>query len=130
MRKSGLFSLNAISVAIIASGLSSGTAMAAGDAAQGAKLYAQCRACHTVNRGGANTLGPNLAGIVGAKAGLKQGFKYSPALVKSNIVWTPQKLDAWLMRPAAVVPGNKMAFAGIANPQARASIIAYLAQQK
>lgn len=115
---------------MLLSGLSSGTAMAAGDAAQGAKLYAQCRACHTVNRGGANTLGPNLAGIVGAKAGLKKGYKYSPALMKSNIVWTPQKLDDWLKRPSAMVPGNKMAFAGISNPQARASIIAYLAQQK
>lgn len=106
------------------------SAFAAGDAAQGAKLYAQCRACHTVNRGGANTLGPNLFGIVGSKSALKKGYKYSPALAKANIVWTPARLDAWLKRPAAMVPGTKMAFAGMANPQARANVIAYLAQLK
>lgn len=127
MRKT---SLACAGIALGASLFFGSSAFAAGDAAQGAKLYAQCRVCHSVNRGGANALGPNLFGIVGSKAAMKPGFKYSPALAKANIVWTPAKLDAWLTRPGALVPGNKMAFAGVANPQARANIIAYLAQLK
>ncbi len=132
MRETGLFSIGSMTaVAIAALALTqSGAAMAAGDPALGAKLYAQCRTCHTINAGGPNTLGPNLSGIVGAKSGKKAGFKYSPAMTKANIVWTAQKLDAFLTKPSALVPGSKMAFGGISDPQKRASIIAYLATQK
>lgn len=132
MRKTGLFSIGGMTgMAMAAMALTqSGTVMAAGDPALGAKLYAQCRTCHTITKGGPNTLGPNLSGIVGAKSAQKAGFKYSPAMMKANIVWTPQKLDAWLAKPSAVVPGSKMAFAGVSDAQKRASIIAYLATQK
>ncbi|MEX6724946.1 c-type cytochrome [Parapedomonas caeni] len=102
----------------------------AGDAKAGAKLFLQCRACHTVDVGGKNGVGPNLAGIVGAKAAAVPGYKFSPALTKANITWTPETLDTWLKRPSAMVPGTKMAFAGMANPKARADMIAYLSTLK
>ena len=108
------------------------TAQAApkGNAAIGAKLFLQCRACHTVEVGGRNGVGPNLAGVMGAKAAFHPGYKYSPALQKTNLTWNAATMDAWLKRPSAVAPGNKMAFGGVADPAARANLIAYLATLK
>jgi cytochrome c len=97
-----------------------------GDAAIGAKLFIQCRACHTVDRGGANGVGPNLAGVMGAKGGFHPGYTYSPAMSKASLTWTPATMDAWLKRPSALVPGTKMSFPGMSSPKARADMIAYL----
>lgn len=105
-------------------------ASAEGNAALGGKMFLQCRACHTVAAGDRNGIGPNLNSIVNAKAASRAGFTYSPALSKAGIVWTPAKLDAFLTRPSALVPGTKMAFPGIANPKSRADMIAYLATLK
>jgi cytochrome c len=104
--------------------------LAAGDAATGSKLFLQCRACHTVGATDRSGVGPNLSGVVGAKAGTKAGYTYSPAMAKAGILWDMTKLDAFLMRPSAVVPGTKMAFAGVPNPKARADLIAYLSTLK
>jgi cytochrome c len=101
-----------------------------GNAATGAKLFLQCRACHTVAPGAAHTVGPNLAGVMGAKAATRPGYNYSPALKKANLTWDKATMDAWLTRPAKLVPGNKMAFAGMSNPQQRADMIAYLSSLK
>lgn len=98
----------------------------AGDPAKGARQFLQCKACHTATSGGTHTVGPNLWGVYGAKAAGKPGFAYSPALTKAGITWTPEQLDAFLARPNARVPGSKMVFGGIANPQARKDVIAYL----
>lgn len=101
-----------------------------GDAARGARQFLQCKACHSVAANGPHTVGPNLFGIVGAKAAGKAGFAYSPALTKAGIVWSPERLDAFLARPNATVPGGKMVFGGMPNPQARKDVIAYLATLK
>ena len=101
-------------------------AIAAGDAAMGGKLFLQCRACHTVGAAEASGIGPNLSGVVGAKAGTRAGYVYSPAMAASGLVWTPTTLDAFLTRPMTLVPGTKMAFGGVANPKGRADLIAYL----
>lgn len=106
------------------------TAAVTGNAATGAKLFLQCRACHTVNPGGAHTVGPNLAGVMGTKAAVRTGYSFSPALKNAKLTWDKPTMDAWLTRPAKVAPGNKMAFAGMSNPQARADMIAYLATLK
>lgn len=102
------------------------TAAVQGNAANGAKLFVQCRACHTVNVGGRNGVGPNLAGVMNANAAARAGYNYSPALKNSNIRWTKANMDNFLKRPSAAVRGNKMAFGGMANPKARADVIAYL----
>jgi cytochrome c len=101
-----------------------------GDAAIGSKLFLQCRACHTVTPGEPNGVGPNLNGVVGAKAGGRPGYVYSTAMQKSGLVWDTATLDAFLKRPTSVVPGTKMTFAGVAAPKARLDLIAYLATLK
>lgn len=114
-----------LALALFAPG-SPALAQTAGNAAAGARQFLQCRACHTVGATEAGGVGPNLNGIVGAKAAAKPGYGYSAALAAAKLTWTPATLDAWLKRPSALVPGTKMAFAGMAAPQARADMIAYL----
>ncbi|MEY4270534.1 MAG: hypothetical protein RLZZ58_1750 [Pseudomonadota bacterium] len=105
-------------------------APAKGDAARGATLFIQCRACHTVTKGGAHNVGPNLWAVTGAPAAGKTGYAYSPAMKASGLTWDAATLDAFLARPVGQVPGNKMAFGGMSNPQARRDLIAYLATLK
>lgn len=100
--------------------------LAAADLKRGQLLYMVCKACHDVEAGVPHKAGPNLHGVFGRTAGVSDGFKFTDALVKSGIVWTPETMDAWIAQPGALVPGNGMAFAGIANPADRASLIAWL----
>lgn len=98
----------------------------AGDAKQGQAAFAVCQTCHTVTKGGGNGIGPNLFGVAGRKAASLPGFYYSPALKASKIVWTNDKLTAWVMNPAKLVPGTRMVFAGIHDPARAADVVAYL----
>ena len=101
--------------------------IAGGDPAFGGKLFLQCRACHTIGAGERSGVGPNLSGIVGRNSGTREGYAYSPAMAKADIVWTPANLNRFLTRPSAVVPGTKMAFVGVAAQKGRDDLIAYLA---
>ena len=103
-------------------------ARADGDPDMGKRQFAPCSACHTVEDGGADKLGPNLHDIFGRKAGTKPGFAYSDALKNSGITWDADKINTWITKPAAMFPGTKMAFLGISNDAVRANIIAYLQQ--
>lgn len=100
--------------------------LAAANLKRGQLLYMVCKACHDVEAGLPHKVGPNLHRMFGRKAGTAEGFRYTDALVKSGIVWTPETMDAWLKQPGAMVPGNGMAFAGIANDADRASLVAWL----
>jgi cytochrome c len=93
---------------------------------RGRLLYIQCRACHELKPAPGHKVGPNLAGFIGRKAAVAPGFAYSAALKASGLTWDRATLDRWLEKPSALVPGNTMAFAGIANPKDRAALIAYL----
>jgi cytochrome c len=121
-------------VRLVALGLSalvlSGVAAQAGDAAKGKSIFQRCAICHVVAKDGGNGLGPNLFGIVGRKAGTAPGFSYSAAMKGSGITWTPDKLTAYVTHPGAVVPGNRMAFAGIGNPDQVSDVVAYLSTLK
>ena len=102
-------------------------ANAAGDAVMGKRQFAPCSACHTLEADAPNKVGPNLHGIFGKKAGTTRAdFAYSDPLKKSGITWDEAKIDAYITKPAALIPGNKMAFMGIAKEDVRANIIAYL----
>ncbi|NUB27899.1 cytochrome c family protein (plasmid) [Azospirillum brasilense] len=113
--------------ALLAFGLvaSSPGLAAAQDAAAGEKVFNQCKACHTIEAGGPNRVGPNLHGVVGRKAGSVETYKYSDAM-KNAGAWDEATLDAYLADPKGAVPGNKMAFAGVKNEQARKDLIAFL----
>ena len=106
---------------------SDGAATAADD--RGQRLYSQCRACHSLDAGGPNKLGPNLYGIFGRKVGLAPDFAFSDAMTNSTVVWTVETMDDWLARPSQFLPGNRMVFAGIKDAQDRASLITYLQQE-
>ena len=101
-------------------------AVAAGDIGRGARTARACLGCHSFAPGSHMT-GPSLAGFWGRKAGSAPGFgRYSKALEDSDLVWDEQNLDAWLKSPATLVPGNAMAFKGIADASARKDLLAYL----
>ena len=88
----------------------------------------QCRACHTLEQGGANVLGPNLFGVFGRTAGSAPDYPYSEVLAAGGFVWTPRALDAWLAQPFAFLPGNRMSFPGLKDGNDRNAVIAYLLQ--
>lgn len=102
-----------------------------GDAAAGEKVFAKCKACHSIDKGGANGIGPNLYGIVGdAIAQGRGGFAFSDALKAHKGNWDNATLDQWLAGPAKFAAGTKMTFAGIDDAKQRADVIAYLGSKK
>lgn len=105
------------------------TLLATADPEKGKVLFLQCRACHSLEAGGANKVGPNLHGFLGRKAGQAPGFSYSEAVAQSGIVWSAETLDQWLARPSDFLPGNRMVFVGIRKPEDRANLIRYLQQE-
>jgi cytochrome c len=102
-----------------------GAACAEGDPARGEKRFEECATCHTLERG-VNNVGPSLFGLIGRKAGEIADFRYSPALKKSGLTWSPQVLDTFIADPQKEVPGNRMPFAGMPDAADRADLIAYL----
>ena len=101
-------------------------AYAAADTSRGKTLSMQCRACHTLEQGGANVLGPNLFGLFGRSAGSLVDYSYSVALATGGFTWTPRALDAWLAQPFAFLPGNRMSFPGLPDRDDRNAVIAFL----
>jgi cytochrome c len=98
-------------------------------AVRGKRLFLRCASCHAIDSSGTARIGPNLRGVVGRKAGSLADFTYSPAMKSANFTWDTATLDRWLERPAMVVPGTAMAFAGIADAADRAALILYLESQ-
>jgi cytochrome c len=114
-----------LTAAVLALALLSGAARAEGDAARGEAKFKECAACHKLESG-VNNVGPSLHGIIGRKAGELTDFRYSPAIKRSGITWTPATLDGFIKEPQAMVPANRMPYAGLADPADRADLIAYL----
>ncbi len=102
--------------------------MAKADVAAGEAQIKKCTACHTFDNGGRNGVGPNQWAIYGSDFAHKTDFAYSDALkaLHGKKKWGEQELSAFLEAPRKYIPGNKMSFAGIKNPQDRANLIAYL----
>ncbi len=103
------------------------------NAEAGRTVYNQCRACHTIEAGGRNGVGPNLHAVVGRRAGAVEGFRYSAPMrtaAEGGLTWTPENLDRYLTNPKDLVPGGSMAFAGLRNEQQRKDLIAWMATQR
>ena len=96
-----------------------------GDPVRGKTVYQGCTGCHSLDE---DDIGPRHRGVVGRAAGSVPSYVYSPGLKNSHIVWDRDTLDRWLTNPQALVPGAKMFFA-LPNPQDRADVIAFLAEQ-
>src|SRR6266850_5068692 len=107
--------------------IAAGAASAQGDPKRGQKLFENCAACHAAD-GKGNEVGPGLAGIFGRRAGEREDFRYSPALKRSGITWTPQTMDEFVADPQKMVPANRMPFAGIPDARDRADLIIYMLQ--
>lgn len=103
--------------------------LAAADPAKGEAVFAKCAACHTINSGGANGIGPNLFGALGKAHGHVPGFAYSAALKGVPGNWDFESMDAWLTSPRKYAPGTKMSFAGLGNAEDRANLIVYMNNQ-
>jgi cytochrome c len=102
------------------------SASAAGDPEHGKQLFGRCAMCHKADKDAGNGFGPNLFGVVGRKAGTAPDFAYSPAMKSSGIVWSEERLEAYMTSPSAVVPGNRMPFAGVKNHDDVDDIAAFL----
>ena len=85
-----------------------------------------CKACHSLDKGGPNMIGPALHGFFGRQVGSQSGFEYSVVMRDADFVWTPEALNAWLAQPGQFLPGNRMTFAGVLKQDDRDDLIAYL----
>ncbi len=103
--------------------------LAAADETKGKRVFLRCRSCHTLEEGGRNLTGPNLWGVFGRKVGGLEGYRYSNAVLAADFIWTPDKLNEWLLKPKDFLPGNKMSFVGLPKEQDRVNLIYYLQVQ-
>lgn len=104
-------------------------APAAAQLSKGERLWFQCRACHTLKTGEPHKLGPNLYGIMDARAATRKGFVYSKALKTSKLVWNDATMDKWIEKPNSVLTGHRMSYVGIKDAQKRAVLIEFLKKE-
>jgi cytochrome c len=114
-----------IAAAFIA--MTAGSALAQ-DAAEGQKVFNQCRACHQVGETAKNGVGPHLNGLFGRKAGTVQGYSYSNVYKSLDKVWTDETFTTYIKDPRGVTPGTKMVYAGLKDEAKIKDLIAFLKQ--
>jgi cytochrome c len=104
--------------------------LASADAAAGETVFKKCASCHTVDKGGANKVGPNLYGLVDRPIASHEGFSYSAAITEfsqgGSVLWTWDHLNEFLLAPKQHIPGTSMGFAGLKKDDERANLIVYL----
>jgi cytochrome c len=92
------------------------------------RVWAKCSACHTVEKDKHKTVGPSLHGLFTRKAGRAKGYVFSRSFQQADFAWTDVTFDAFIASPQKTVPGTKMAFAGLRNPEERAALACYIRQ--
>ena len=99
---------------------------ASASAAEGAKVFKKCAACHSIKEGGANKIGPALWGVLGRTAGSVPDYKYSKAMTAHGKNWSFEEMNGFLIKPKDWIKGTKMSFAGLKNAKDRAAVIRYM----
>ena len=102
--------------------------LALGDIDHGKKVFKKCAACHSVNAGRGNKIGPKLWNVMFRPVGAVSAYKYSKALMDYGKEWSWEEMNGFLIKPATWIKGNKMGFAGLKSEKDRASVILYLNQ--
>ena len=102
--------------------------LAMGNVEHGEKVFKKCSACHVVNKGGENKIGPVLYGVLGRQVAALSNYKYSKAMAAYDKTWTFEEMNGYLRKPQSYIKGTKMAFAGLRKEKDRASVILYLNQ--
>ena len=95
-------------------------------AAEGAKVFTKCSACHSIAEGGANKIGPALWGVLGRPAGSVPGYKYSKAMAEYGKNWSFEEMNNFLIKPKDWIKGTKMSYAGLKSEKERAAVILYM----
>jgi cytochrome c len=116
---------NKLRLLVVGGLLAAAGAHADGDAARGKKLFEECAACHSLERG-VNNVGPGLNGVFERKAGELADFRFSPAMKKSGLAWSARTLDIFLADPQQEINGNRMPYSGMVDARDRADLIEYL----
>tara|TARA_B100001540_G_scaffold219610_1_gene194056 strand:- start:63 stop:590 length:528 start_codon:yes stop_codon:yes gene_type:complete len=98
------------------------------DLAHGEKVFKKCAACHSINQGGGNKIGPKLWNVMFRSVGAVEDYKYSKALISYKKEWNWEEMNGFLIKPSTWIKGNKMGFAGLKDEKDRASVILYLNQ--
>ena len=96
------------------------------NAAEGAKIFKKCAACHSITEGGANKIGPALWGVLGRPAGTVPGYKYSKAMAAHGKNWSFEEMNGFLIKPKDWIKGTKMSYAGLKSEKERAAVILYM----
>ncbi len=102
--------------------------LSAQDVENGAEVFKKCRACHQVGEGAKNAVGPMLNGLFGRKSGTIEGFTYSDANKSAAVTWDEAEFAKYIADPRAAMPGNKMAFPGLKEPEDIKDLTAFLKQ--
>ena len=95
-------------------------------AAEGAKVFKKCAACHSITEGGGNKIGPALWGVLGRSAGSIPDYKYSKAMAAHGKNWSFEEMNGFLIKPKDWIKGTKMSFAGLKKAKDRAAVILYM----
>ena len=95
-------------------------------AADGGKIFKKCAACHSIEKGGKNKIGPALWGVLGRNAGSISDYKYSKAMAAYGKPWSFEEMDGFLLNPKGWIKGTKMSFAGLKKGTERAAVILYM----
>jgi cytochrome c len=119
-------SWDAVGVAGLLFALDASVAVAA-DVDHGKQVFQACVACHSDKP---DALGPNLAGVIGRKAGSRDDFRYSNAMIRAGFDWDAGNLRQYLTDPQAKVKGNRMPFAGLSDPKDVDDVVAYVGTLK
>ena len=122
-------------VATVASTASTETSSGSGDimaifastsAEEGAKVFKQCSACHSIAEGGKNKIGPALWGVLGRQVGSLPDYKYSKAMAAHGKKWTFEEMNGFLLKPKDWIKGTKMSYSGLKKEKDRAAVILYM----